>query len=78
MAKNLDELKDELYETFNDARKKIAENIELDTYSYPKNAEVAMQAAEAAAKVAQSIVQVERELADREKKKNGMKLPGKG
>lgn len=78
MAKNLDELKDELYETFNDARKKVAENIDLNIYSYPKNAEIAMQGVEAAAKVAHAIVQVERELSEREEKKSGMKLPGKG
>lgn len=75
MAKNLDELKKELYEAFG----KAIDNAE---YPYsntgsPAAATAASTALTAAAELARSIVAVEHEIADRNDKKDGPKLPGK-
>lgn len=77
MAKNLEELKDELYEAFNLARDKAKENTHLSAYHYPESVKANVMAVQAAAEAAHAIVAVERELAEREEKKNGMSLPGK-
>lgn len=77
MARNLDELKDELYQTFNDARDKARDTLSISAYSYPEIAKASVMALQAASDAARAIVQVEHEIAEREEKKNGMKLPGK-
>ena len=77
MAKNLDELKAELYESFNTAR---AKNKEFSVYAstrYPEIAKASFMAMQAAAETARAIVQVEHEISERDERKNGLKLPGK-
>ena len=75
MAKNLDELKKELYEAFG----KAIENADYpySNTSSPDAATAASTALTAAAEHARSIVAVEHEIADRNDKKDGPKLPGK-
>ncbi|MBI1216697.1 MAG: hypothetical protein GC185_12875 [Alphaproteobacteria bacterium] len=77
MAKTLEELKDELYDSFNKA-KEIGDQFKgRNIFSYDEAATAAATAYEAAAKTAAAIINVERELREREETKNGMKLPGK-
>lgn len=73
MAKNLDELKDELYEAFSRAVY-TGKNTRTDTY---EGIHASAGSFRAAAELARSVLEVERELAEREEKKSGMKLPGK-
>ncbi|MEZ0225304.1 MAG: hypothetical protein ACAH83_12180 [Alphaproteobacteria bacterium] len=75
MANNLDELKEELYEAFGKA-------VGNADYPYsntgsPEATKAAAMSLQAAAELARSIVAVEREITDRNDKKDGPKLPGK-
>ncbi|MES2905624.1 MAG: hypothetical protein V4691_01105 [Pseudomonadota bacterium] len=75
MAKNLDELKKELYEAFG----KAIDNADYphSTIGSPSAATAASTALTAAAELARSIVAVEHEIAERNDKKDGPKMPGK-
>lgn len=73
MARNLGELKDELYEAFSRAVY-TGKSTRTDTY---EGIHASSGAYRAAAELARSLVEVEREIAEREEKNSGMKLPGK-
>ena len=73
MAKNLDELKTELYEAFSKAVD-TGKRTRTDTY---EGIHASAGSFRAAAELARSVLEVEREIAEREEKSSGMKLPGK-
>lgn len=75
MAKNLDELKSELYGAFNKALGNA--DYPYNAGSYPEQAKAAAESLRAAAATAEAIVKVEHEIAERDAAKAGMKLPGK-
>jgi hypothetical protein len=77
MAKNLDELKEELYEAFNTAKRWGDQFRDRSLLSSPSAGQAAAASYEAAAKSAAAIVKVEREIRERDEAKSGMKLPGK-
>lgn len=68
MAQSLEEVRDDLYELFNRAVKNAK-----TTY----DSQFAQQGMFAAAKLADSLVRVEGQIAENDARKNGVKLPGK-
>lgn len=73
MSKNLNELKDALYDAFSKALD-TGKRTRTDTYDGIHAGSASLRAA---AELARSIVEVEREIDDRVEKNSGMKLPGK-
>lgn len=73
MARNLDELKEELYEAFNAS----VANAKRPYLGNAEGLHAASAAYKSAADIARSIISVEQELAVRDEKKSGMKMPGK-
>jgi hypothetical protein len=77
MAQNLDELKDDLYKMFNQARGVAAKFGDFNPYNSWDGTRAMSSAIRAAAETARSIAEVEHEIAERDGVKPLPKLPGK-
>ena len=78
MARNLDELRDELYRVFNKAAEGVSYPNSSYVQSYPEQTKAAALSVTAAADAANAIINVEREIAERKANGDaGMKMPGK-
>lgn len=64
MAKNLEELREELYENFNMAKEKVECLKHINMYSWPEPSKAAAQLLQGMATTASAIVEVEHELAE--------------
>ena len=73
----LDELKDELYTMFNQARSTVDKSYAANPYSDPETSAATAAAIDAAARVAQCILATEHEIANRQERSSGLKSPGK-